>query len=408
MRNVRKIWGLIVPLISILIFFGCVEIFLYAIDFRPHLNIDGKHFPFWAKNDPDHLRFLRAMVEKINRLSDDVCAYEEDLFLGYRLRPGLETNISFYDLSGMKLEGKFPPWSIVTDRNGHRVGRDRSRFFSSKGDAGFKKVVFMGGSSIFGWGTDYENTVAYQLESMVRECYPDLTFQFINYAVPGYAMIQHLRLLKKIIASRELPDMIVLDATSNCGNPASVTDKERERIRLRPLNRLRLYLEQFRFFQFLESLLLHVHNNNLQRSHDSDGQVPREPMEDYEENLQQFINIAKNNKIKLIMVGICAGKKYVEKMIYIAQRNEISYINFYEIMHQYTTGPKCIPFSGDEFDMYHRVVGSDIFEKDPSLYLMFPDKCHPNPTGHRILALALMQVINKEKQIRLKTTKWIY
>ena len=105
--RIRKCLRWFLPPISILLFFGCVEVFLYAIDFRPSLNINGNQIPFWARNAPSALHALEKTVRTNKALSKDAYAYEEDLYLFYKLRPNLEMMVSFYDLSGMKLEATF-------------------------------------------------------------------------------------------------------------------------------------------------------------------------------------------------------------------------------------------------------------------------------------------------------------
>ena len=269
----------------------------------------------------------------------------------------------------------------------------RAKSVSAQREAGSQKIVFMGGSSIFGWGTDYENTCAYQLELMMEDQYPDEDFQFVNYAVPGYAMSQHLTLLKQIIARNGLPKLIVLDATSNCDVPSSLTDKDRERIRLRPQNRLRFYMGRFKFFQLLEMIIQDLCHDDATVS----SNVLREPLPDYVHYLQEFIGLAEHVETKLIMIGMCARKDYVDQMISVAKENSIPYISFHDVVRHHTADLTKIPFSDCEMEMYQSVYKGDVAERDPSLYLLFPDKCHPNPTGHRVLALAVMQEINRKK-----------
>ena len=122
----------LLPLISILLFFGCVEIFLYSIDFKPSLSIHGSQIPFWARNAPSVLGALEKMARTNKDLSNDVYAYKEDLDLIYKLRPNLEMTVPFYDLSGMKFEATFPSWSIFTDQDGHRVASSRANSVSAQ------------------------------------------------------------------------------------------------------------------------------------------------------------------------------------------------------------------------------------------------------------------------------------
>lgn len=325
-------------------------------------------------------------------LSNDVYAYEEDLNLFYKLRPNLQITVPFYDLSGMHLEASFPSWSIITDQDGHRVAGSRANSVSPRSGASLKKIAFMGGSSIFGWGTDYENTCAHQLEILIKDEYPEGRFRFVNYAVPGYAMSQHLRLLRKIIARKDFPKLILLDATSNCDVPSSATDKERERIRLRPQNRLRFYLGSFRFFQLLEMMIQDLDSSDTDRG----GSLLREPIPDYVNYLEEFIELVEEKNGKMIMIGICAGEGYVKQMISVAQTSRVPYISFGDVVKQYAGDSSKSPFGEHEGEIYRIVYRKDILERDPSLYLLFPDRCHPTPIGHRALASALLRIIDHE------------
>jgi hypothetical protein len=123
--------------------------------------------------------------------------------------------------------------------------------------------------------------------------------------------------------------------------------------------------------------------------------LPREPLPDFEDYLQEFIDLARNNEIKLIAVGICAGRDYVDKLISVARNGNIAHIDFYEVIDDNVHNLSMVPFSDTELALYRGIYTREVLEQDPTLYLLFPDKCHPNPTGHRILALALRDRINE-------------
>jgi phospholipase/lecithinase/hemolysin len=44
--------------------------------------------------------------------------------------------------------------------------------------------------------------------------------------------------------------------------------------------------------------------------------------------------------------------------------------------------------------MYRKIYPEALLNARPSFYLTFPDECHPNPTGHRLLAARLSAIID--------------
>ena len=90
---------------------------------------------------------------------------------------------------------------------------------------------------------------------------------------------------------------------------------------------------------------------------------------------------------------MCVESDYVEKMAQIAQREVIPYIDFYELISHLSENPETIPFHADERRLYESIYSKAVLSRTPTFYMLFPDGCHPNPTGHRALAKQLMTMV---------------
>ena len=298
----------ILPVVSILFFFGSAECILKIIGFKPTLTIDGGNIPFWARNSQSVINGIQTLSTSQSPLSDDVNAYEDDLLLCYRLIPQLNISVKFYDLSGRKLKGNFPNWTIITDSTGHRVSGNQLLKNNEKSSL-FKyqtKIAVMGGSSFFGWGLNYDDVFISQLEVSLNKKFPDILFNCINYSAPGYAMSQHLLILKQLINGGIIPDIIILDATSNCDVPVFLTDKDAELKRLSIPGKLKFNLERFRFFQALEMLVTKVLNT---KKIPPPSLTPRIPLNEYTDYLTYFQKLTREYHIKFIMIGLCVSKE---------------------------------------------------------------------------------------------------
>jgi hypothetical protein len=387
------------PVFSIALFLMVSETVLWMVDFKPTINRNGVDIPFWAKNAGTFERALEQLAMRVSRLTRDVDAYQEDFRLFYKLRPNINIKVPFYDVSGMTLYGSFPDWQLVTDERGRRCQTAGNSISEAEKGTAQVDIAFMGGSSFFGWGTDYENTCVSIFESSANQLGARARFRCVNHAVPGYAMSQQLHLLKRMITENKIPRFIILDATSNCDVPSSQSDAAREKNRFSPAGRLRFVLGKLRFFTFLESWVLRLLPNRPEQSNTS--MAARIPIETYDDFLSEFIALTKKYHIRLICVGMCVSPDYIERMKAVAAKETIACIDFYELISTFSDCPEKIPFVETEKQICEEVYSEPALIKMPSLYLLFPDKCHPNPTGHRVLAHQLLRMtVTGENKIR--------
>jgi lysophospholipase L1-like esterase len=90
----------------------------------------------------------------------------------------------------------------------------RGREIESPKPNGRFRVVALGDSVTFGWGVNDADTFSAQLEQLLRTNRPDLDIEVVNLAVPGYATRQEVVLLERYVA-RLQPDLVLLGFYSN-------------------------------------------------------------------------------------------------------------------------------------------------------------------------------------------------
>ncbi|MBU0673196.1 MAG: SGNH/GDSL hydrolase family protein [Proteobacteria bacterium] len=378
---------ILLPFLSVLFFLGIFEITLNVIGFSALFYENGVGIPFWAKNTPSVLGALKSELRQDGKLSDDTQAYEEDLTLFYKLRSNLNLTVRFYDLSGEKLLAPFPNWEIITDQHGHRIPAN-SPAPCPEQTVNKINIAALGGSSFFGWGLDYEKTLGGRIPELIRAS-TDQCINFTNYAAPGYALSQHLKILKRIIKSDKKPAFIILDPTSNADVPVNMPDKEVEAARQSPIGTSRYYISRLKTFQLMEMIIsrLKPTSSTIEEGPEKSPSLPpRIPLGEYEAKLESFILLTQQNQIKLLIVGICASKNYIETTTRIALKHDLPFFDFYSFLQDESCGIKESELADSRIKQLENIYGKELLAEKKHLKILFPDTCHPNETGHEILS----------------------
>ena len=282
------LFKLLMPVISVSVFFVMAESILWIVGYTPTFNRNGADVPFWVQNAGTFERAIDQLTSKVNGLNDDVQAYQENYRLFYKLRPDMNVTVDFYDLSEMALNGKFAGWHIVTNSDGRRCGSTAPRAAVEPKKGSTIEVAFMGGSSIFGWGTDYDKSCVGIFQSAVESMNPAGRIHCTNYAVPGYALSQQLQLLKGMIKDGNIPRVIILDATSNCDVPSSRTGESREKSRFSLMGRLRFLMGKLRLFALMESVFTRM--SPIREGNFHEPAIHRVPIDTYDRLLSNSSN----------------------------------------------------------------------------------------------------------------------
>jgi len=386
MRNKILVY-ILLPFASVGFFLGISEIILHLGGFSPLYYETGGGVPFWARNTPSVLGALKIELQKDGKLSDDTRAYEEDFSLFYKLQANLNLNVRFYDLSGEKLLAPFPNWKIITDQKGHRNSANSSKSCPDVDDHRLN-IAALGGSSFFGWGLDYEKTLGFRFPELIRSS-SGKCINLDNYAAPGYALTQHLEILKKIIASGKKPALIILDPTSNADVPVNLPDREAEAARHSLLGSSRYYLSRLKTFQLMEMIISKLKQAPAASAAGPEkGPLlrPRIPLDDYEAMLESFMTLARENQIKLMVIGVCVSKNYIDTTARVALKHGVPFIDFYSFLQDGSCGGEQPGLAASRINQLENIYGKKLLAEKKHLWILFPDTCHPNETGHEILS----------------------
>jgi GDSL-like Lipase/Acylhydrolase family len=196
-------------------------------------------------------------------------------------------------------------WSDIDQRNERNVFR----------------IIVMGGSNAAGSGIAlYEDTLTGRLEQMIQVHYPDREFEFLCAAMHGYCLFQNLVLYKLVIRDYE-PDMIVLYSNINEGNHGTAFYTYRELFKMRsgvdiadlwitefefPKSRSILYgmqngLGKLRTYGAMTQFLIDTRRELLSAIERKGFSKYCNPIEDYEQNLRDLIEMTKSDQAFLIL-----------------------------------------------------------------------------------------------------------
>lgn len=199
-------------------------------------------------------------------------------------------------------------------------------------------------------------------------------FEVINAGVPGYTSHQGLLYLKdRGLAFK--PDLIIVSFGFNDYCLKQCSDRELGKVRRKfsSLQTLSSKILEFlrRKSAFVKSLNYYFYSKITKRA----CNYHRVPLDEYQENLQEMIDFARSNGIKIVFLAPPFRKEpdlseYVDKMRYVAKKNGIPFV-------------------------YHHLL-TPAFAEENAVY--FGDDVHPNANGHALLTELLYEVIKGERE----------
>jgi lysophospholipase L1-like esterase len=106
----------------------------------------------------------------------------------------------------------------------------RNRELTREKGEGTYRILCLGDSVTFGYGTESDKTYVKVLESILREGHPDRRFETINAGIGGFTTLQELLFLKTIGLEFE-PDLVTVGFVLNDVTDMSTVEKRIERAR---------------------------------------------------------------------------------------------------------------------------------------------------------------------------------
>ena len=86
-------------------------------------------------------------------------------------------------------KGRTGAYEVITNKNGHRIGKKKSESKKEK-----DKILFLGDSFTYGFGVNYKDSISGLINSKSNN-----QFDIINFGVPGYSQSMTLHKLKKYL-----------------------------------------------------------------------------------------------------------------------------------------------------------------------------------------------------------------
>lgn len=219
---------------------------------------------------------------------------QQDPVLFWRNRPNLNTT--------------FFGENIATNEIGLRTRKGASRNISPE-HPGTLRIICMGASPTFGWGVAYDKTYSSRLEKLLRN-EMRMDAEVINAGMIGHSSYQGKILLKRELAALK-PDIITVPYVINDIDKYRFFQSDgRQDKYLQPQNKtvvgLRGVLYRSRFFRLFEKSSHYL----LGRRGTFEGKPleiyrpkqSRVPPADYRANLNEIIDFAQKNGIKVVLI----------------------------------------------------------------------------------------------------------
>ena len=273
-RSISKLKYFLFSLILVILFFFCLEIVLRVLDTGFHLL---------AKSSDQEKLIKENKLWQNELFSRFSGVQERDPLLLWKFSPNVHKSI--FQTNSQGLLG--PEISISKPANTYRI-------------------LLLGDSAPVGLGLHKrDEAFGEQLVEILNQRKPNQHFELINAAVSGYTSLQGLTYLKNY-GLRYSPDLILVyfgnnDASKN----GYISDKELMNRNLQLIGFLGT-LNRLATYRFLKELLLPIKASFESKllSQKKKEVVVRVSPEDYYQNIEEMIKLAKANNIKIILVNV--------------------------------------------------------------------------------------------------------
>lgn len=370
--SVKRFQSFIFATIVVLIFFGFLETVLRFSGFQPTIHFKQFVLPAWMEElDPLVLAKYQSFVVEQKFVNEDVYGYKPDLRYGYLLKPNLKITVSNYS-SGIFID-KLPPWKIESDSKGNRISTQGS----VNPIADSMTIHVLGDSSSFGWGVNFEDSYPQQLIKILKDPPNFLKARVKNHSIPGFTSFQGRLLIEDKVEIKK-NDIVLISFGFN----DSYTSKNSDRLRFEALNKMPgkiiWYLNRLLILKGLRTLILSLPSFRI-----SESKYTRVSLKEYQDNLFIIFEAILRKKGKPLFLNICNGQEYSNVAEKTAKTLKIPFLNIPEKFKQHL--PQAHNIYPEKFVAYFEVYG-ELMEKETQLAFLFPDFCHPNEIGHRLIA----------------------
>ena len=374
---------------SLALFAGALEGVARHVDLRPASG-SALANPPWLGNRWLLRADYRDEFASAGQLARYYDLYEWDRYLFYRLRP--TTSLDLVDVFAPPAARERTRWHVQTNSHGFRTPE-----FSLGRTPGTVRVVVLGDSSTFGWGVDASEAYPQQLRAALaaRLDLPLERVEVIDLGVPGYSSFQGLVLLQRLGLALS-PDLVVWSFLSNDGAATGEDDQATYARRVGPAGALLEALHASRAFEALEGWIA-VARARLHPIAPPDPQDPAQRnVASYQAarvNVRAAVESAHRAGVPIALVAQCVRGVPAELMAEVAHETGAPFLDATALLDA------AVPmiandarFAADRERISER-YGAEPLAGHPRWLAFLPDRCHPNPLGHRLVADALAELV---------------
>ncbi|MGH9868303.1 MAG: SGNH/GDSL hydrolase family protein [Candidatus Polarisedimenticolia bacterium] len=375
-------WGLI--LAAPLLVLGCLEALARVASLGPAARPE---VPAWLH--PGILEKEKDWIRLLSERPGDLAAYyrtyrwDRDLF--YRLQPDLELTLT--DVAAPENVRPATAWRFHTNGRGYNTPE-----VPYGKPAGTLRIVVLGDSSTFGWGVDPEATYARRLETLLRSRHPGQAIEVINLGVCGYSSFQG-RILLAREALRYQPDVVTLSYGSNDYSAVPEPFDVAHRRQQGWMGSLRGLLHHSRAYQAAAAWW------GSRRAPARDLVLNVGP-DRSRENLAAMAREVREAGASPLFVENCTPGDMAGPMLEAAAMADVPLMRTSSVLQgaleDHAGGRLRIP----ELDRTRALYGDVLMQDNPWLAVYLSDHCHPNEAGQRILAEALVPMVEATPAFR--------
>jgi lysophospholipase L1-like esterase len=316
--------------------------------------------------------------------------YEWDRYLFFRLRP--EADVELIDVMAPPELRARTHWSVHTNGAGFRTPE-----FAVQPAPGVTRIVVLGDSSTFGWGVEHFEAYPERLRTALaaRTGVPRERIEVLNLGVPGYSSFQGRVLLEQVALPLH-PHLVVWSYLSNDGALTGVRDAATYRQRLGPMGALLEGLHRSRAFEALEGWIA-VARRRLRAVPEPDERDPEQrniaSYADSAANVRTAVAAARAASVPIVLLAQCVRGAPSAVLRQVAAEEGVPFLDGTALLDAEIPALAQAKHYARERERLRQRWGEDALAGHPAWHAYLPDRCHPNPVGHEIVAQALADVV---------------
>jgi lysophospholipase L1-like esterase len=313
--------------------------------------------------------------------------FQEARWIQYRMKPDVDVQ-AVNPFNDMEVE------QGITFRLASNGSGFRDREFTPK-RPGVVRVVTLGDSSTFGWGTEPEHTFQSLLADRLDAWRPG-RFEVLNLGIPGHNSRHGIGILKHYALPLD-PDILIVAFGANdprwVPTPTSQVLEADEGV----VGALRFAMLRLRTYRLLRRLLLTIANPLSPEPTPGElaerPRVKAVPLDDFRSNLDTIADRGAEQGASSIFMSVCTGERdYVATTRDLAKRREAPFLDVRELFTDSIDALMAGELYPEQVAHYRRIYGRPAMQNQRSLYVT-NDGCHPHWVGHSLIADRLFDMV---------------